>query len=133
MSSTTIDLGPLVLQILLPLATVLGGVLATWLARRLATWLNLQNESVLRESINVAIKNGLALAQSELKDPNVAAKLTLDTRSRLVHDAYVYVMQHEPAAAKALGFDEDTLRDKIAAHLALNTTPADKSVAVPSP
>ena len=133
MTSTSIDLSPLVLQVLLPLATLLGGFLATWLAKRLATWLNLQNEGVLRESINNAIKNGLALAQSELKDPDVAAKLTVDVRSRLVHDAYAYVMLHEPAAAKALGFDEDSLRDKIAAHLALNTTPADKSVAVPSP
>lgn len=132
MTSTTIDLGPLVLQVLLPLATVLGGVLATWLAARLAKWLNLQNENVFRASINGAIKNGLALAQAQLKDPDVAAKLTLDVRSRLVHDAYVYVMQHEPEAAKALGFDEDTLRDKIEAHLALNTTPAEKSVAVPS-
>lgn len=129
----TIDLAPLLHEILLPIASALGMVLATWLAKKVADWLNVRRDEAFIGKLEEAMKNGLALAQSRAEQQIRDKGLTVEVKSQLVADAANYAAAHVPGALKALGVGPRELAEKLEARLELNTTPPDKSVAVPTP
>lgn len=129
----SIDLWPIVRDVVMPTVSVLAPLIGLWVAQRISRWLHLKNEGVLRDVLNVAITHGLALAQSRVAQAGDAGQLAIHTKNELVSKTVNYVLDHEPEAAKALGYDPQLLAQKISAHLELNTTPAAQSVAVPTP
>jgi len=133
MLAATIDLAPLAHEFLLPVASGLGMVLATWLAKKLADWLNVPRESAAIAKLEEAMKNGLALAQARAQKSIYAKGLTIEVKSQLVADAANYASKHVPGALKTLGVGPQDLREKLEARLELNTTPPEQSIAVPTP
>lgn len=130
-ATTIIDFAPLVNSVLVPLAIGLLTVLGTWVLTKAKTWLGLQNNSEAAKTLETAMQNALAFAQSKI--PNLTpATLTLDTKSALLATAANYVLAHTPDAMKLLGVDQAGLIQKLEARLSVNTTPAAQSVAVPT-
>ena len=129
-ASTKVDLGPLLANVVYPLAAAVVTVLAAWVSKKLATRLGLANDAAWSGKLEVAMQNGLAFAQSKL-NANVGS-LTIDTKNQLVAVAANYAIAHVPQAMKALGVDQTTLVEKLQARLEINTTPAAESVAVPT-
>lgn len=128
-----VDFGPFIVTYIFPALGTIILMLAAWASKKLADYLGLKNDDIWRENLNTSIKHGLALAQAQLQAAADAGKLSVETKNELAAKAMVYALEHEPAAVKALGYDEKTLMEKIRAHLELNTVPAIESVAVPSP
>lgn len=133
MLAATIDLAPFLHEFLLPVASALGMVLATWLAKKVADWLNIRRDDALIAKLEEALKNGLALAQARAQQKIDEKGLTVEVKSQLVADAANYAATHVPGALKALGVGPRELAEKLEARLELNTTPPEKSVAVPTP
>lgn len=128
-----VDFGPFIVTYVLPALGTIILMLAAWASKKLADYLGLKNDDIWRENLNTSIKHGLALAQAQLQAAANAGKLSVETKNELVAKAMIYAIEHEPAAVKALGYDEKTLMEKIRAHLELNIVPAIDSVAVPAP
>ena len=133
MLAATIDLAPFLHEFLLPVASALGMVLATWLAKKVADWLNVRRDEAFIGKLEEAMKNGLALAQSRAEQQIRDKGLTIEVKSQLVADAANYAAAHVPGALKALGVGPRELTEKLEARLELNTTPPEQSVAVPTP
>ena len=129
-ASTKVDLGPLLANVVYPLAAAVVTLLAAWLSKRAATWLGLQNDAAIRGTLETAMQNGLAFAQGKLNAS--AGSMSIDTKNQLVAVAANYAVAHVPDALKALGVDQATLVEKLQARLSINTTPAAESVAVPT-
>lgn len=131
-----IDIGPLVKDLwpIIELMIVTIVIPAVGLiARKANRYLNLENDRELRRVLNSAISRGLALAQSRVEEAADAGNLSVKTKNELTFRALAYVVEHENEAMKLLGYDRDSLKDKIHAELELNTVPPEKSVAVPTP
>jgi hypothetical protein len=131
-SSTITDIAPLLNQIVFPavisLLGILGGYVLLWVKKRMGMAADDQNAGKLED----AMKFGLAFAQSQLQ-AQASGPLNIDLKSPILTVAAKYAMDHAPDAMKALGVGEDLLRQKLEARLSLNTTPPEKSVAVPTP
>lgn len=132
-NNTTVDFGPFLVQYVLPALGVVLTALAAWIAKRISNYLGLKNDDLFRQALQGAVTRGLALAQTKVAGAAQGGQLTYDVKDALVAHTLEYVMQHEPEAAKALGYDPVSLAQKIEATLAVNTTPPEKSVAVPTP
>jgi hypothetical protein len=113
-ASTRIDFSPLIGEVLVPMLVALGGVLATWLTARLATWFKIADDAKIRELLESAIENGIALALSRLG--NVSA--SIEVRNQAVADAANYVIRATPDALKRFNVDPQALAEKIEARLA---------------
>lgn len=131
--STKVDFGPFLVQYALPAFGVILTALAGWIAKKISTYYSLKNDDLFRQALQGAVTRGLALAQSQIAGAAQGNRLTVDVKNALVARGLQYVMEHEPEAAKALGYDPVSLAQKIEATLAVNTTPPETSVAVPTP
>lgn len=128
---TTIDFGPVLHDVVLPIALAILPIVAAWVASKVNGWLGIQNNAALSGLIETAMQNGLALAQSKV--PNlVPTAIPVDVKNELIATAANYVLAHVPDALKMLGVDQGALIQKLEARLAVNTTPAEQSVAVPT-
>ncbi len=132
-TEATIDLAPLVHQVLLPIAVAVGGVLATWLAKKMADLLGVQRDDKLAARLEDAMQKGLAFAQSRLEKKIGQGPILLDVKHEIVAEATRYAVDQVPGTLKALNVTPEQLADKLAARLELNTTPPEKSIAVPTP
>ncbi len=130
---TTVDMAPLIRETLLPIASALGLVLATWLAKKLADLLGVQREDKLAGKLEDAMKNGLAFAQARLERKIGDGPILIDVKREIVAEAVRYAVEQVPGAMKALKVTPQQLADKLTARLELNTTPPEKSIAVPTP
>lgn len=129
--TTVVDLGPLLNQVVIPFVIAVLGVLGAWVLMQLRARLGLQANSDAAAMLETAMQNGLALAQAELQRRS-AGPVTVDMHSAIAASAANYVTSQAPAVLKQLGVTPDLLADKLKARIALNTTPADQSVAVPN-
>lgn len=130
--NTTVDFGPFLVTYVLPALGTILTVIAGIVAQKAIAYFHLQNEGVLRSAVDGAVQRGLALAQQEVaKAPN--GTFAIDVKSPVVAQAADYVLTHEPAAIKALGYTNEGLAEKLAATIAVNITPPEKSIAVPTP
>ena len=127
--TTKVDCGPLVQQVVWPLLSAALLAVGAWGVQKLSTWLGIKNNEVLQNTVESALKNGLAYAQSKVGD----VPLTVDVKNEIVATAANYTLGHIPSVLKKLGIDEKTLAEKLEARLALNTTPPEVSVAIPTP
>jgi hypothetical protein len=132
-ADTTVDLAPLIDQVVIPCAVILLGGLATWLSQKAAAWMGAKKDDVLAAKLEEAMKFGLAFAQSKLGERIGDGPIKVDVKSALVATAAGYAANHVPDTLKALGVGPKELAEKLAARLELNTTPADQSIAVPTP
>jgi len=132
-ADTTVDIAPLIREVLLPIASALGMVLATWISAKIAELLKIRRDDALAAKVEEALRNGLALAQSRLEDKIGSGPIPIDVKSQIVADAAHYAATHVPAALKKLGVTPDVLQEKLEARLGLNTTPPEASIAVPTP
>lgn len=130
---TTIDLGPLIRDTVLPFVSVVLTVLAGWAAKRFSDWIGVKRDDALAVKIEEAMKNGLALAQSRLEQKIGAGPINVETKSELVATAGKYAADHVPGALKKLGVTPEALQEKLEARLELNITPPEQSIAVPTP
>lgn len=130
--AATVDIGPLVSEIVIPAVVALLGLLATWLARKAVGWFGMQQDGRATELLEAAMKNGLAYAQAQLAGRIGTGPIAIEVRSEAVAIAANYAVTHVPDALKLLGVDRGKLVDKLTARLALNTTPPGQSIAVPT-
>lgn len=130
---TTIDLGPLIRDVLLPFLGVILTALLGWAAKRFSDWIGVKRDDALALKIEEAMKNGLALAQARLEQRLGPGPLHVDVKSEVVATAGKYAADHVPGALKALGVTPAALKEKLEARLELNTTPPEQSIAVPTP
>jgi len=130
--SSVIDFAPLVNQVIMPLAIAVLGAVGTWAVVRFKTWLGIKQTSQLATTLDTALQNGLAFAQSQL--PGVVANmpLSLATKNDVLAVAANYAITHVPDTLKALGVDQAMLLQKLEARLSINTTPSEQSIAVPN-
>lgn len=131
--ATTVDISPLINQVLIPFAVALGSVLAAWIAAKVAALLGIKREDALAAKLEEAMKNGLALAQARLEERIGTGPINIETKSQLVATAATYARDHVPGTLKALGVTPAALQEKLEARLELNTVPPEQSVAVPTP
>lgn len=131
--ATTVDISPLINQVLIPFAVALGSVLAAWIAAKVAALLGIKREDALAAKLEEAMKNGLALAQARLEERLGAGPINIETKHQLVATAATYARDHVPGTLKALGVTPSALQEKLEARLELNTVPPEQSVAVPTP
>lgn len=131
--STAIDIAPLVRETLLPIASAVGLVLATWLGKKLADLLGVQREDKLAGKLEEAMKNGLAFAQARLERKIGDGPILIDVKREIVAEAAKYAVEQVPGTLKALSVTPDQLANKLTARLELNTTPPERSIAVPTP
>jgi hypothetical protein len=129
----TVDLGPLIRDVLLPFLGVVLTVIAGWAGKKFAEWMGVKRDDALAAKIEEAMKNGLALAQSRLEQKIGTGPINVETKSELVATAGKYATDHVPGALKALGVTPEVLQEKLEARLGLNTTPPEQSIAVPTP
>ena len=114
-AAPTINLKPLLEQVVWPTLSAHGLVLGTWLVQRVAKWLGLQNTATLQGAMEAAMHNGLQLAQAKAATLNIEH---VDVQNQIVADALKYAIAQAPAAAKGLGLDADALAEKLRARLA---------------
>lgn len=131
-TSTAIDFAPIVQQVVVPLVIAVLGTVGTWALVRLKSWLGIKENSQLATTLDAALQNSLAFAQSRL--PNVVATvpLSIATKNEVIGVAATYALAHVPDTLKALGVDQALLRQKLEARLSINTTSAEQSIAVPN-
>lgn len=132
-ADTAVDLAPLIRETLLPIASAVGLVLATWLTKKLADLLGIQREDKLAGKLEDAMRNGLAFAQARLERKIGDGPILIDVKREIVAEAARYAADQVPKAMKALNVTPDQLAAKLTARLELNTTPPEKSIAVPTP
>lgn len=120
----TINLRPLVSELVQPIAAAIGIVLATWISTRLAGWLKLQRDDGLRGVIDNVMQKGLAYGMSKLDDATKSAPLTFEVKNRIVADAANYAIAAAPDAMKKLGVTKDTIEKAVAARLELVVNPS---------
>ena len=133
MADTTINVAPLINEVVIPIVVALAGVLATWLSTKLAALLGVKKDDALAARLEEAMKNGLAFAQSQLADKFDKGPIDIDVKNHLIASAADYASSHVPDTLKQLGIGPHELAEKLAARLQINTTPAELSVAVPIP
>src|SRR5579864_2442517 len=106
--ATSVDIGPLINQVVLPTVAAIGSVLAAWIAAKVAAYLNLQNTGQLSGILEVALQNGLAFAQSALKTRLPAdGSVPIDLKNEVLATAANYALAHVPDTLKSLGVDKD--------------------------
>ena len=132
-SSTSVDIAPLLVNVVLPFAGSLLSILGLWGLQQLQARFSLAKNSQLSATLETAMTNGLAYAQSQMASKIGAGPLPVDLKSQAVAIATRYAADHVPVAIKSLGITPDLLAQKIEARLSLNTTPSAQSIAVPSP
>lgn len=132
-TATSIDFSPFIAQYVLPLVFGILGLLGSWVLLQLRTKLGLTNDAWLSSRLEDAMRNGLALAQSQLQLKVAQGPIALDLKNQAVAIAAQYTLDHVPDTLKALGVDQGQLMQKVEARLAVNTTPAEQSIAVPTP
>lgn len=130
---TKVDFGPFVVQYVLPALGAILTALAAWAVQALAARSKMQNTAVLADLLNTAVTHGLAFAQTKVAAAAAGGVLSVDVKNQVVKNALDYAMTHAPDAATKLGYTPDKLTEKIEATLAVNTTPPEKSLAVPTP
>lgn len=126
---TKVNLSPFVSNVVWPILSALVLALGAWGVQKVSARLGIQNNQALANTVEQALTNGLALAQSRVGD----VPLTIDVKNKIVARAAQYALDHVPEAMGKLGIGKDALLEKLEARLALNTTPPEKSVAVPTP
>lgn len=127
--ATKIDFGPLVQQVVWPLLSAAVLAVGAWGVQKFSQWLGIKNNEALGKTVEDALRNGLAYAQSKAGD----VPLTVDVKNEIVATAANYAIKHVPDAMKKLGVGQDVLLEKLEARLSLNVTPPEKSIAVPTP
>jgi hypothetical protein len=132
-TSTTVDIQPLLTSVVLPFAGSLLGLLGVWALRQVEVRLGLDKNTQLSATLERAMSNGLAYAQSQMAAKVAAGPLPVDLKSESVAIAARYAADHVPDAIKSLGITPELLAQKIEARLSLNTTPRAESIAVPTP
>jgi hypothetical protein len=132
-SATSFDVSPFVTQYVLPFVFSLLGLLGLWLLNLLKTRLGLANDAQLSGTLEQAMTNGLAFAQSRLQAKIGAGPLPVDVKSEAVKLAAQYAIDHVPGTMKSLGITPELVAEKIEARLSLNTTPSTQSIAIPTP
>ena len=112
-----IDLSPLVDAAIAAAAVVLTS-LAGWLARRAARWLGESADSDMRIGLEMGLANaiGWAREQAERRADDVSR---IEVRSRIVAEAAGYLLPKMPAALTHFGIDEEGLRERLEARLAM--------------
>lgn len=115
--STTVDLSPLMAEVVWPALGALAVALAGWVAQRAATWFHLQNQDVVRGYVLKALQTGLDVAYARLG----GAPLSIETRNQTVASIANYLITSVPQGLKALGFtlkaDDPKLLALVGAHL----------------
>ncbi len=132
-ADTTVDIAPLIREVLLPIASALGMVLATWISAKIAELLKIRRDDALAVTVEQALRNGLAFAQSRLEDKIGSGPISIDVKRQIVADAATYAVAHVPGALKKLGVTPKVLQEKLTARLELNVQPPEVSIAVPTP
>ena len=109
---TTIDLVPIINQVVVPiLSAVLLAVLA-WAAQRIAVFFHIKIQDSQRAVLSAAVSNGIAYAGHALAGrENITVS---DTAAAAVE----YVLPKVPGALKALGVTPDHLSQLVTAQLA---------------
>lgn len=130
---TTIDLGPLIRDVVMPFVSVILTILLGWAAKKFSDWIGVKRDEAFAQKVEEAMKNGLALAQARLEERIGRGPINVETKSELVATAGRYASEHVPKALKALGVTPEALHEKLEARLELNTTPPEQSIAVPTP
>lgn len=126
---TKVNLSPFIANVVWPLLSALVLALGAWGVQKISARLGIQNNQALANTVEQALTNGLALAQSKVGD----VALTVDVKNKIVARAAQYALDHVPEAMDKLGIGKEALLEKLEARLALNTTPPEKSVAIPTP
>jgi hypothetical protein len=132
-ASTSVDVGPLLANYVLPFVGSLVALLGVWALRQIEVRLGLDKNARLSGMLETAMTNGLAFAQSQLAGKIGNGPLMVDVKNEAVAIAARYAADHVPDAIKTLGVTPDLLAQKIEARLTLNTTPSAASIAVPTP
>lgn len=98
-SPTSVDLSPLLSQVLYPLLGTIATALAGWVAQRAATWFHLQNQDTVRGYVLSALSTAIDVARVRLG----GAPLTIETHSQTIASVANYLIVSVPQGLKALG------------------------------
>lgn len=122
-STTTIDLAPVLLQIVLPIAGAVLSALIPLAVAKLATFLHLKANSEDRKALLDAADNAVALALKAARDN--AGGAVVDVHNASVAAAVDYLTTNLPDAIKRLGLTPDAVENIVNARLAAaEPTPA---------
>jgi hypothetical protein len=112
----TIDLTPLVTDVIAPLATAVLTPLISWVVWRVVQLLHLKLTAAQAQVVEGAMQNGIAFAMSRAQDLALQ-HAQVPTKSFIVKTAANYVMPKVPSALAKLGITPEGLEQRIEARL----------------
>lgn len=119
----TIDLSPLIDQVVIPtLSAVLIG-LATWVARWAIAFFKVKITAQQGATVDAALANGINLAVHQLQVP-LDANSSVEVKNQAVAIAANYAIPKIAAETKALGITPDSIAQRIEARLPTVAPPA---------
>jgi hypothetical protein len=98
--STTVDLSPLLNQVVWPVLGTVLTALVGWLITRASTYFHLASQDTIRSYVMTATQNGVAAIEAKL----AGTPLTVDTHSAKVAAVASHLITTVPSGLKALGF-----------------------------
>ncbi len=102
-----VPLADIVLQYLVILLTVSGGVFTAWLGKKVHEWFGLKIEEKHRMVLQDALEKSIQFGETRVRDM-YQGKLTLSTKDDLIAGAAAYVAQSVPDALKKFKIDPAT-------------------------
>jgi hypothetical protein len=130
--STVIDLTQIAIALLPFVFGALVVVLQIFLPKLLAA-LHVQNATGLSAEFLSQMQLALAWGQQKLGTKIAATGLTVDTHNQLVALAGSWLADHAAQSIEAQKLTTQQVEQKLEALIALNTTPPEQSVALPTP
>jgi len=108
---TTVDFGPVLVQIVMPAVGIIVSALAAWGVKKLADLAGIKADEKAIAVVNDVMQKGLAFATSKIG----TIPLKVDVRSPVIADAASYALAHGPDALKRLGISPEQLAEKLVA------------------
>ena len=121
----TVDLAPLVNEVVLPLVTAVLSPLVPWLAYKAIQVLHLQLTKAQAATLEVAMQNGINYALGKVQ-AFTNAHGQVQMKDQVVAQAAAYVLPKVPDTLKALGVTPEGLKQRIEARLPPVPVPPDQ-------
>ena len=108
---TTIDVAPIINQVVVPILSAVLLTALSWAATRIASYFHIKLQDSQRAVLSTAVNNGIAYAQQALAGRE---NVTLGDKASL---AVSYILPKVPGALKSLGVTPDHLSQLVTAQL----------------
>lgn len=100
----TIDFGPLISEVVIPILGALLTLVGSWAVTQLAGWLGMKKTGEVMQGLDGIVRQGVAMAERKAKNYAQESSLTkVDIENRKVAEAANHVMMQAPGWLKKAG------------------------------